>query len=179
MYDNKGEENTSSTSEKKEKLSDGCGLFPDETVHKGARNVAETLKKSVRKSLVADKRRIADVTVKDIGAFLENLQGKQSDLQGAYSILKRWYQHTSGWKTYTPIQIWRRCWETTRPCTSWKTPPPVWTIPTQVTPFGIDDGTPTDGEIEAAFIQLRRNRAGGHTHLREEHLQKCLREVYP
>ena len=47
------------------------------------------------------------------------------------------------------------------------------------TPFKIYDETPTEGEIDAAVRQMRRNRAGRHNHLRSEHLQKWLREVYP
>ena len=36
--------------------------------------------------------------------------------------------------------------------------PPVWTVPTHVIPFDIDDEKITEGEIEAAVIRLKRNR---------------------
>ena len=56
--------------------------------------------------------------------------------------------------------------------------PPGRPLPTHITPFDLDDETPTKGEIEAAVRRLRRNRAGGHTHLREEHLQQWIRNAH-
>ena len=47
-------------------------------------------------------------------------------------------------------------------------------VPTHVIPFDIDDEKTTEGEIEAAVRRLRRNRAGGHTYLRGEHLHARL-----
>ena len=58
-------------------------------------------------------------------------------------------------------------------------PPPDRPVPTHATPFEIDDETTTKGESKEAVRRLRRNRSGGHTHLRAEHLQQCIREEYP
>ena len=58
-------------------------------------NVARTLKKAVRNSLREDKSFREEAAMEEIGEFLETPKGTTSDPQGAYSILKRWYQHES------------------------------------------------------------------------------------
>ena len=59
-------------------------------------NVTRTLTKSVRKSLTVDTRRRAEVASEYIEICLETPKGTSADFQGACSILKLWYQHTSG-----------------------------------------------------------------------------------
>ena len=50
-------------------------------------------------------------------------------------------------------------------------------VPTHVAPFQIKYGFPMEVEVEAEARQMRRNRAGGHTHLQAKRLQMWLREA--
>ena len=63
------------------------------TDHNG--NVACALTRSVQQSLVVYTFRRIEVTVDEIGDCLEYPQGTPLDLQGMYSVLKWWYQHTT------------------------------------------------------------------------------------
>ena len=56
--------------------------------------------------------------------------------------------------------------------------PPGRPVPTQVTPFSINNYIPTEAEVVAEICHLRLNKAGGHTQLRVEHCKKCPREAY-
>ena len=48
-----------------------------------------------------------------------------------------------------PVQIWRRCWETTQPYTRGeKHPPPGRPVLDHLTLYDIDDETPTEGDIK-------------------------------
>ena len=58
-------------------------------------NVALTLTKSVRRSLPVDSRKLAERVTKEIGDFLDPALGTHQYLQGAYTIIKRWYFHAS------------------------------------------------------------------------------------
>ena len=53
-------------------------------------------------------------------------------------------------------------------------PPPGDIIPVRVTPDNINDSVPTEGKISEAVKKLRRNRAGGASGIRAEHLKGWL-----
>ena len=55
---------------------------------------------------------------------------------------------------------------------------PDWPIPTHTNLFNIDDETSTNGDIEAAVRQMRRNREDKHKNLQAEHNQQWIREAY-
>ena len=58
----------------------------------------------------------------------------------------------------------------------WEDPyPSIRHVPTHVTTFDIDDGTPTEGNIEEAVRSLKMNIVGGNTHMRAEHLHTWIR----
>ena len=50
-------------------------------------------------------------------------------------------------------------------------PPPGDNIPVTVTPSEIDDSVTTEDEIAEAVKKLRRNRSGGSSRIRAEHLK--------
>ena len=56
--------------------------------------VAHTLMRTIQRLLTADSKRRAEVDAEDIGACMGTTQGTSPDLQGDYTILNRWYQHT-------------------------------------------------------------------------------------
>ena len=53
-------------------------------------------------------------------------------------------------------------------------PPPGDNILVTVTPSEIDDSVPTEDEIVEAVKKLRKNRAGGASRIRADHLKGCL-----
>ena len=58
------------------------------------RNVVRKLAKAVRRSRLVDSRQRAEKSAEDIGTCLEPATG-DTDLRGAYTVLKRWYRHAS------------------------------------------------------------------------------------
>ena len=55
-----------------------------------------------------------------------------------------------------------------------RVPPPGDTIPVTIEPFGVEDGVPSEAEVEWAVKRLRNNRAGGPSRMRAEDLQRWL-----
>ena len=53
-------------------------------------------------------------------------------------------------------------------------PSPGGNIPVTVKPAEIDDSVPTEDEIAEAVTKLRRNRSGGPSRIRAEHLKGWL-----
>jgi hypothetical protein len=56
-------------------------------------------------------------------------------------------------------------------------PPPGWSMPINVTPIPVPDGTPTDHEIWEVVGKLRNGRAAGATGMQAEHLKEWLRGI--
>ena len=52
-------------------------------------------------------------------------------------------------------------------------------ISTHISPFQIENEVPSEVEVKASVRFMKRNKAGGHTHLRSKHLQWWIREGYP
>ena len=71
-------------------------------------NVVCTMTWAVRRSLNAESFRQAEVAVEDIGTFMKMPQGTLLDIQGTYTILKRWYCQSSAQKPTLQWRIWRR-----------------------------------------------------------------------
>ena len=55
-----------------------------------------------------------------------------------------------------------------------RVPPPGENIPVNVDPTHIDDSVPTEDEVEEAVKKLRRNRSGGPSGIRAEHVKGWL-----
>ena len=49
---------------------------------------------------------------------------------------------------------------------------------THIYPFQVNDDTPSEAEVEASVRRLPPFKAGKHTHLHTEHLEKNLHEAY-
>ena len=110
-------------------------------------NMACTLTRAVQKFMLVDTRYIAEVVVEEIGACLDSPQGTPSYLQGAYSLLKRWYRHAP---MCQPQHSWTDLEKVSGDNTAlyqWEDPPlPVWPFPTHIILFRIYYETPTEGE---------------------------------
>ena len=61
------------------------------------------LTKSIRRFLLVDSRKITERAAEEIGSCLDPASGTPQDLQGAYTILKRWYSHASA---RAPSPLW-------------------------------------------------------------------------
>ena len=138
-----------------------------------------TLTKALGNSLVVYIRRREEVVAKEIETCLETPKGTPSDIQGAYLILKQWYLHTSGIQpqpSHTDLEKvsgdYASLYQREDPSTLDRP------IPTHTNLFNIDDETSTNGDIEAAVRQMRRNREDKHKHLQAEHNQQWIREAY-
>ena len=55
-----------------------------------------------------------------------------------------------------------------------RVPPPGENIPVTIEPTHVDDLVPMEDEIEAAVKKLWRNRLGGPSRIRAEHVKGCL-----
>ena len=109
----------------------------------------------------------------EIGGCLESPQGTPSDLQGAYSALNLWYPHASGKQPHPSRTYIEKVLGEYAVLYQREDPYlPGQPVPTHVIPFYIDDKTPTDEKIEGAVRQMRRNRSGGHIHLRAKQLDR-------
>ena len=51
-------------------------------------------------------------------------------------------------------------------------PSPGTNIPISVKPVPVDDSVPTEDEIKGAVKYLRRNRSGGPSEMRDDHLKR-------
>ena len=115
---------------------------------------------------IDESQRRAEVATEEIGACLETTEVNSPYIQGAYTILKRWYHHALA-RQLNPSQadLEKVSWDYSA-LYQWEDPsPPGRPVPTHVSPFKIDNGVSIEAEVEAEVPQLRVNRAGGHTNL--------------
>ena len=121
---------------------------------------------------MAYSRRRAEEAETEIGACLEPTTGG-SDPCGAYTILKRWYLHTSAWapnpfridmeKVRGGFQTFHHREETHTPGLP---------LATHIDPAKVNDKIPSEAELEAAIRRLCPHSAIGHTHLRAKHFKQ-------
>ena len=135
------------------------------------RNVARNLTREVRKSLAVDTRRREEVASEEIESLLENTQGTTSYIQGAYFIFKWCYRHTSGNNPHPPRKDFKKVLGDYAALYQQEdTTPTGRPVLTHFNPFNINYENTIEGDIKAAIKCMRRNRAGGDTHLWTEHL---------
>ena len=108
-----------------------------------------------------------------------NPQNQPPNIKGEYAILKRWHLHSSVRHTnpsradiekvsgdYAALY---RCKDSS---------PPGRPILIHIETFQIEDGVPSEVEVEATVRQLNINKAVCHTHLRSKNIQGWLPEEY-
>ena len=142
--------------------------------------MSQTLANDVQRSLLVESRKQSDKAVKYIGALLEEVLGTPQDPEGPFTILKWWYRHASARAPNTSYMGTEKVTGYYSTLYLWVEPTPASSlVPTHITPFKINDDVPTEVDMEVAVRDLHLNKPGGHTHLREEHFKKWLREEYP
>ena len=120
------------------------------------------------------------MVTEEIGTCLDTTQGTSPDIQGAYTILKRWYSHASARQ---PNSLWlnleKVSWCNAALYQKEYLSPPGIPVLIHVDPFQIDSGVTMEAEVKASVRFMRVNRAGVHMHLQVKHFNMCLREAYP
>ena len=109
--------------------------------------------------------------MEEAGTAVETLlQGDLPNARGVWQRMKGWYKAaakrgppparaTLERITAEQTELYRRV------------PPSGENIPVTVDPTHIDDMVPTEDEIEAAVLKLRRYRSGGPSSIRAEHVK--------
>ena len=115
-----------------------------------------------------------------IDDFLETTRGTSPDIQGAYTILKRCYHHSSARQQNPPWSDLEKVSRDYAAIYYQEDPSPLGKpFLTHIDPFQINDGFPTEAEVKVAVCQLRSNSTGGPTHLQAKHLYTWLKKVCP
>ena len=140
-----------------------------------SRQQARVLSRQINQSLKADRRRRAEEAATQIG---ECLNGDNSDLQGAFDILKRWHRHASARPPKPSRQDLTKLSTEYRALHSRQNPPGL-PVPPNVAPFPINDAVPSEAEICAAASKMKLNKAPGHTRVRAEDFKAWLKAAYP
>ena len=93
--------------------------------------------------------------------------------QEAWHHLQGWYKATVD-RPPPPARA-TLAWVTAERTTLYsRVPPPGDTIPVTIAPFTVEDGVPSEAEVEWAVKLLRNNRSGGPSRMRAEKLKGWL-----
>ena len=128
------------------------------------------MRKAITASLAQDRRRRTEKA----GAEVEALMKADPYLiQEAWYRLQGWYKAAVD-RAPPPARATLKQVTAERVTLYSRIPPPVNTIPFTIEPFAVEDGVPTEAEIEWAVKHLRNNRAGGPSRMRAEDLKGWL-----
>ena len=125
------------------------------------------LGRAFRASLKGDKRR----RVEDAGKDVEALLGEDPpNAKEAWRRMKGWYRAAAN-RGPPPARATLERITAERVELYSQVPSPGDNIPVTVKPSEIDDSVPTEDKIAEAVTKLRRNRLGGPSRIRAEHLK--------
>ena len=125
------------------------------------------IEKEVQASLVTNRRRRAE----EAGAEVEDLVKADPPLiQEVWYRLQGWYKAAVEHAPPLAQATLKRVRAERVALYSW-IPPPGDNIPVTIEPFAVEDGVPTEEEVEWAVKRLRNNRAGGASRMRAEDLK--------
>ena len=126
--------------------------------------------RKIRRSLAEDRKRRTE----EAGAAVEALMKAEPPLtQEAWHRLQGWYKATAD-RPPPPARATLRRVTAEREKLYSRVPPPGDTIPVTIEPFEVEDGVPSEAEVEWAVKRLRNNRAGGPSRMRAEDLKGWL-----
>ena len=112
--------------------------------------------------------------MEEAGSAVEALLGEDPpNAKEAWRRMKGWYQAAAK-RGPPPAQATLERITAERTELYSQVPSPGENIPVTVEPALIDDSVPTEDEIEAAVKKLRRNRSGGPSRIRTEHIKGWL-----
>jgi hypothetical protein len=136
-----------------------------------SQTAARGLGRQVKAQLAADRLERAKNTMLTIEGCLA-----AGDFVEAWHNIKGWYRSVED-------RAPKACPETLASQTAERVelytavPPPGWSMPINVTPTPVPDGTPMDHEIREVVGKLQNGRAAGATGMRAEHLKEWLRGI--
>ena len=115
----------------------------------------------------------------DIGACLEP-EMVDTELRGAYAVLKHWYRHASA-RVTNPSQadLAKVTKDYTTVYQQGDPDPPSQPLASHVDLSQISNEVPTEVQVGAAVQCLLPHKTGRHTHLHAENFKTWLREAYP
>ena len=112
--------------------------------------------------------------VEDAGKDVETLLGEDSpNAKEAWRRMKGWYRAAAN-RGLPPARDTLERITAERVELYSQVPSPGDNIPVNVKPAEIDDSVPTEDEIAEEVTKLRRNRSGGASRIRAEHLKGWL-----
>ena len=118
-----------------------------------------------QKYIIVDYHRGVELETEDIVSYMEIPQDTPPYLQDAYTILKRWYRHALAQQPH-PSREYLKKVSGDYAIIYQEYPSHMGrTVHTHIGTFQIEYGVPTEAEMEAEVLQMRRNRSGGHIHL--------------
>ena len=101
------------------------------------------------------------------------LQEDPPNARGAWRRMKGWYR-TAATRGPPPARATLERITAEQTDLYRRVPPPGENIPVNVDPTNIDDSVPTEDEVEEAVKKLWRNRSGGPSGIRAEHVKGWL-----
>ena len=126
--------------------------------------------KEIEPSLAQDRRRRTE----EAGAEVEAMMKANPPLiQEAWYRLQGWYKAAVD-RTPPPARDTLKRVTAERATLYSRVPPPGDTIPVTIEPFVVEDGVPTEAEVEWAVKRLRNHRFGGPSRMRAEDLKGWL-----
>ena len=141
------------------------------------RATARQLTRQIKAGLKLDRKRRTEAAATQMANLLA---GEDPDLQGAYTVLKRWYKHATARQPKpsrenleSVAQQYRQLYTAEDPT------PPGDPVPVHVHPFPICDAVPSESEVKSAVRRLKPNKAPGPSRLKAEVLRKWLLEAFP
>ena len=128
------------------------------------------LGRAIQASLKGDRRRRVKETVTAVEALLGE---DPPNVKETWRRMKGWYQAAEK-RGPPPAQATIERITAERTELYSQVPSPGENIPVTVEPVLIDNSVPTEDEIEAVVKKLRRNRLGGPSRIRVEHIKEWL-----
>ena len=105
---------------------------------------------------------------------MEALVGADPPLvQEAWYCIQGWYKAAVD-RAPPPAQVTLKRITAERVALYSQVPPPGDNIPVEIDPFEVKDAVPEEGGIEWAVKRLRKNRSGGASRMRAEHIKEWL-----
>ena len=124
----------------------------------------------IRRSLAEDRKRRTE----EAGAAVEAMMKADPPLiQEAWHHLQGWYKAEVD-RPPPPARATLKRVTAERAKLYSRVPPPGYTILVTIEPFEVEDGVPTEAEVEWAVKRLQNNRAGGPSRMQAEDLKGWL-----
>jgi hypothetical protein len=135
------------------------------------------LTRQIKASLKLDRaKRVEDAAA----AIAACMTPDNPDIQGAYTVLKRWYRHAAARPPKPSRENLNRVSANFHALYTCELPsPPGAPLVPQVGPFPIKDDLPSVNEVREAIKRMRRNKAPGHSRMQAKDFKAWEPEAFP